>query len=469
MAASLTILDKYTVTYNANGGSVGSSSIATAFFVVGDTALQLPTPTRANYTFTGWYTLQLAGIQRVGDYTPVATSTLWAHWVQNSLFGMGGHTKILSMTTLPGAGNTYSVSAGGGTVAIEYLADALPDGTIIDGYLLSDTSTASSVLGAGNDYVMALVLAWVATDGTVPTTAPGKAISMTITNSVIKKGAKVYSVIGNTSTLLGRAAVDGSAVISITDDPQIVIAITKPDAPSAVAATSGADTSSVISWTAPSDGGASVTSYTATSNTGQTCTTVTTTCSITGLTNGTAYTFSVTATNALGISASSPNSSPATPAAPAAAPVATVTPTLSALEIAAMEAKKAAEAKAAAEFKAQEEIRAASAKKITTVYSTSTKFRMTTTYARRVIAVSRSLTAGSIVTCIGYSQISKSISHSKARATGLGQAKALCASMKKSNRALITKSVVYPGSKAPKSAVNKKWIPVSYRVQSAAN
>ena len=162
---------------------------------------------------------------------------------------MGTNTKILTITTLSGVGNTYSASAGGGTIAIEYLADALPAGTVIDAYVLSDTSTATSLIGSGNDYVMSLVLAWVATDGTVPTTASGKPISMTVTNSSIKRGAKIYSVIGVTPTLLTTATTDGSAVISITDDPQIIIAITKPDAPTGVSATSGGNASTTVSWT----------------------------------------------------------------------------------------------------------------------------------------------------------------------------------------------------------------------------
>lgn len=50
-----------------------------------------------------------------------------------------------------------------------------------------------------------------------------------------------------------------------------------------------------VSWTAPSTG--TVTSYTATSTPGsRTCTSSTTSCTVTGLTNGTAYTFTVTAT-----------------------------------------------------------------------------------------------------------------------------------------------------------------------------
>ena len=63
-----------------------------------------------------------------------------------------------------------------------------------------------------------------------------------------------------------------------------------------------------MSWTAPSNGGSAITSYTVTpfiGATAQTPTTVTgsppaTTTTVTGLTNGTAYTFTVTATNAVG-------------------------------------------------------------------------------------------------------------------------------------------------------------------------
>jgi hypothetical protein len=136
----------------------------------------------------------------------------------------------------------------------------------------------------------------------VETTATGKPITMTITNNVIKKGAKIYSVIGVTPTLLTTATADGSATISITDDPQIIIAITKPDAPTGVSATSGGNASTTVSWTAPSDGGSAITVYTATSNAGNSCTSATTSCSVTGLTNGTPYTFTVTATNSIGIS-----------------------------------------------------------------------------------------------------------------------------------------------------------------------
>ena len=555
--ATVTILAKYTITYNANGGTIATNPTPTVDFVVGDTALTLPTSTRANYTFTGWYTLQTNGTQVTGAYTPTATATLWARWIQNSLYGMGTNTKILTITTLSGVGNTYSADAAGGTIAIKYIADALPVGTVIDAYVLSDTSTATSLIGSGNNYVMSLVLAWVATDGTVPTTVTDKAISMTITNSVIKKGAKIYSVIGIIPTLLTIATTDGSAIISITDDPQIIIAITKPDAPTGVSATSGGNASTTVSWTAPSDGGSTITGYTATSNAGQTCTSATTSCSVTGLTNGTPYTFTVTATNTIGTSDPSSASASATPVAPVVVtppssggggggggytyvePTPTVDPAVVAaalaaqkalVEKAAAEAKEVAAAKAAADakalaekkaadeaelaaiikalqekadaesliaakklqdeleaaqLKADEELRVATAlqlaeeqrvaaalaasKKITTMYSTTAAFKLNKTYTKRLDTYTKKIAVGSTVTCIGYAKSSKTLSYTNAKIVATKQAKALCSSMKKINPTLITKSAVYPASKAPKTVVNKKWIPVSYRVDAAVN
>ena len=84
---------------------------------------------------------------------------------------------------------------------------------------------------------------------------------------------------------------------------------TAPGAPTNVSATAG-DTTATVSWTAPSDGGSQITSYTVTASPGPATAVVNgtppaTTATVTGLTNGTAYTCSVTASNALGTGAAS--------------------------------------------------------------------------------------------------------------------------------------------------------------------
>jgi hypothetical protein len=85
-------------------------------------------------------------------------------------------------------------------------------------------------------------------------------------------------------------------------------------APTGVAVAAG-DELVVVSWTAPlDDGGSPVTGYTVSAVPGVgTCATAGTSCVVTGLTNGTAYTFTVVATNAVGDSAVSEPSAPVAP------------------------------------------------------------------------------------------------------------------------------------------------------------
>ena len=66
----------HTVTYNANGGSCGTSSETAA-------SVTLPTPTWSGYTFEGWYN---AGTRIGGagaSYSPEEDITLYAHWTDN--------------------------------------------------------------------------------------------------------------------------------------------------------------------------------------------------------------------------------------------------------------------------------------------------------------------------------------------------------------------------------------------------
>ena len=114
---------------------------------------------------------------------------------------------------------------------------------------------------------------------------------------------------------------DGSSVWVTNQGGTVSRIIFPPQPPANFTATPG-NAQATISWTAPTNtGGSPITGYTATASVGgQSCTTTTaTSCTISGLTNGTTYYVSVTATNAVGIS--DPSVVAVTPTADPVAPV----------------------------------------------------------------------------------------------------------------------------------------------------
>jgi hypothetical protein len=120
-----------------------------------------------------------------------------------------------------------------------------------------------------------------------------------------------------TSTVAGPGgSVGSSSTTTTTTAPP-----TAPAAPTGVTAIPG-DSVVRLSWTAPGDGGSPITSYTVTRYVGavsqgsHTYLSSATSHLVKGLANGTTYTFTVVATNAVGSSPESAPSPPATPLAP---------------------------------------------------------------------------------------------------------------------------------------------------------
>lgn len=73
---------KYTLTFNANGGSVSTSSKVVE---EGSAAGTLPTPTRADYTFLGWFTDPTDGYEVTSSTLVYSSETLYAHWKSNTI------------------------------------------------------------------------------------------------------------------------------------------------------------------------------------------------------------------------------------------------------------------------------------------------------------------------------------------------------------------------------------------------
>jgi len=77
----------YTVSFNANGGTGGTTRQVSNGSVVGT----LPTVTRSGYTFDGWYTAINGGTRISASTTVTGNVTYYAHWTPNGDGGPGDY------------------------------------------------------------------------------------------------------------------------------------------------------------------------------------------------------------------------------------------------------------------------------------------------------------------------------------------------------------------------------------------
>lgn len=197
--------------------------------------------------------------------------------------GGGHHTT----PTAPSAPQGVGAVAGDGQATVSWSAPLSSGGSTITGY----TVTASPGGATGQTSGLRTKVITGLTNGTEYT------FTVTATNAV-----------GTGPASSASAVVTPHAAATVPGDPIGVTAI-------------AGNGQATVSWSAPaSNGGSPITGYTVTSSPGGfTGTTSGTTRTISGLTNGTEYTFTVTATNAVGTGAASSPSAGVTPVGDAAA------------------------------------------------------------------------------------------------------------------------------------------------------
>ena len=132
----LDLIDSYTLTLNANGGSVSKSSFKVWAGIKDNYDLSNYLPTRSGYIFQGWYTAASGGTQvynangvctnegsywKNNTYVRGANATLYAHWIADTVFASSitlsegavvmteGDTLTLSATVLPSNTTNKSV------------------------------------------------------------------------------------------------------------------------------------------------------------------------------------------------------------------------------------------------------------------------------------------------------------------------------------------------------------------------
>jgi hypothetical protein len=181
---------------------------------------------------------------------------------------------------VPGAPTGVTATAGNASALVSWTAPAANGGSAITAYTVTSSPGSKTCTTTG---------------------------ALTCTASGLTNGTSY------TFTVTASNAI-GTGLASTASAP--ITPATVPAKPTSVTATSG-NAAVSVSWTAPADnGGSAIIAYTVTSSPeGKTCTTSGTSCTVGGLTNGTPYTFTVTATNGVGTGLPSTASAPVTPAA----------------------------------------------------------------------------------------------------------------------------------------------------------
>ncbi|WP_333797218.1 fibronectin type III domain-containing protein [Rheinheimera sp.] len=345
------------------------SNISTDDFALGTTGTASGTITNVSASSGSSVTVTVSGITGNGTIKlNLNASTNISDAAGNSgpAAYTSGTTHTVAIPTAPDAPTIGAATPSDGQVSVAFTAPVNNGGSAITGYTV--TSNPGGFIGGGNGFTTSPITVTGLTNGTAytftvtATNAVGTSAASGASNSATPKANQTITFanpgaqnFGSTPTLsatatsgltvsfsssttgvctitsggalafvtagsctidadqAGDAATNAAATVSRTFTVNAVV----PGAPSIGTATAG-NTQASVTFTAPaSTGGAAITGYTVTSNPGGfTGTGAGSPITVTGLTNGVAYSFTVTATNSAGTGAASAASNSVTPASP---------------------------------------------------------------------------------------------------------------------------------------------------------
>ncbi len=269
----------------AIGQAVGGNAQALVYFSApafdGGSAILDYTATSSpgGFTATGASSpLTVSGLTNGGSYTFTVTAR---NAVGSSAPSAASNSVVPA--AVPGAPTIGTATAGDTTAAVAFSAPASNGGSPILDYTATSSPSGITATGAGS-----------------PITVQGLSNGTPYNFTVTARNASGNSPASAASNIVTPGSVPGATV---------------PGAPSIGQASPGNGQAN-ISFSAPSsDGGSPVLDYTATSSPGGfSATAASSPITVPGLTNGTAYTFTVTARNAVGTSGASGASNSVTPA-----------------------------------------------------------------------------------------------------------------------------------------------------------